>query len=97
MNKIRERFFPLTAPFFLLMLGFFVNLSGIWNPFKKESWESLLGGVKKAEETTKKIDVTLGQIREILESPEPKIQRWTVRRTVNTKIHEVVSVSTNTT
>ena len=92
MNKTREKFFPLTTLFFLLMLGFFVNFSGTWNPFEKESWKPLVEDVKKAKEVTKKVDVALGRVREILEPSEAKIRGWTVQPTNNTKLHEFMWV-----
>ena len=39
MNKLRKRL--LSSIIFSLSLVSFVNLSGIWDPLKKENWEKL--------------------------------------------------------
>ncbi len=52
MDKLRKIFLVLIT-FFLASI-IFVNLTGIWNPFKKESWEKLGKDIKKGVTTAVK-------------------------------------------
>ncbi len=109
MNKLRKRL--LSSTIFFVILVAFLSLSGLWNPFKKESWEKLGKDIEKGVTTAYKEvekgvttaykEVEKGVKKEILvplylaKPKEPKIKGWAVRPTSNTKLHEFVWVSTH--
>ena len=105
MNKLRKRL--LSSTIFFVILVSFVSLSGIWNPFKKESWEELGEDIKKeaiivekgiekeAIIVEKEIEKAVEVVSAGLKKPEPKIKGWAVRPTASTKLHEFVWVCTH--
>jgi len=88
MNKIKENFF--LSMVFFLVLASCTRILGWWNPFKKESWESLGGDIKKGiVGEVEKLDIVKDQIVKL---SEPRIKGWAVLPTANTKLHEFMWV-----